>query len=342
MHIFIDESGSFAIPRERKPAGNCVGAVIIRDAALNAVLQDFAALSKNWVRTKHGEIKGRLLDENQFYDTIEMLAVHDVLFDCAAIDLGLHLSDEIEAHKEIQAQKLEAALTPEHQPEMIADVKRIAAELRAVSLPSYIQNIVQTELVQAVLRSKVLYFAQVYPSELGHFSWRIDAKDDAKTGAEKLWETLVHPTLEARSIREPDVHLIGADYSHYERFMTDLPKDRPRHSERSDDRGTDLKLLLNEDRKFEDSKNLLGLQIADVLTSIVGRAMRGNIRARAWWHLGKLMVRPLGPHEAIRLLRLNEHSRRWKEPEPFERLILRLRETARDVLVEKSSSTETV
>lgn len=349
MHIYIDESGTFAIPKREGPSISCAGAVVVADRTREELLREFLVLSTKWPRDPKGEIKGRLLRENDFYDLVELLVHYDVLFDCIAIDMGLHDEAAIAQHRDRQAQKIEAAVTPRHHPNMIRQMNEIAGQIRKQSPQQHAQFITMNELVLAVLETKLLYFAQVAPVEIGRFSWRIDAKADKLTTSEKIWRTLAPTVLEAASYREPGVHLMGADYSHFARFDTKL-SDREIQArrtfygaeERRGPGGYDIGLVLREDMKFEDSRLNTGLQLADAVVSLAARAMRGNIGRRAWWHLGKLMMMPLSHNEVIHLIRMqiDGPKAQWNRSPPYHQVLAHLHRTGRYPLVEETEWSE--
>jgi hypothetical protein len=303
-------------------------------------------LSRDWPRSEQGEIKGRLLSENHFYDLVELLSAHGALFDCIAIDTGLHQDAEAVTQQERQARNLEAAVTEQHQPSMIADVMETSNLIRKLSIPQYLQFVAMVEVVEACLRTKTLFLAQVAPRELGRFCWRIDAKDETRTQAEDLWRKLLPMILESRSVRNPDIHLAEGDYSHFKRFLVDIPASEVKRRQvalgvtpRSDGgakSGTNISLLMGEDMDFADSKTSVGLQLADTVTSLAARAMRASIGRRAWWHLGKLMLRPPPPQEVIRLIQLVEAARGWRSEPPYFQVLRHLKRTSLSLIAEEN------
>jgi hypothetical protein len=302
MHIFIDESGTFAIPQKPAPAVTCLGAVIIPDSRRETVFAKFMALAEHWPKTPDGEIKGKLLGENQFYDAVEMFADQGVVMECAATDMGLHSKAEIEKHRDIQADKLYDSVTPGiHFNSLIAEVRSMSAELRKLSINEYMQICLMNGLVHSIMQQKVLWFAQSAPAELGAFHWQIDAKGTAISRSEALWEKLVLPMQESLSWREPLIQIHEGDYSHLDRFSSTLSADEWAERVRVHGRpaawrelqpGLNIRMILNEDRAFLDSRKSVGLQIADVLVNLICRAMKGNVGKRAWWNLYKLMSLP--------------------------------------------------
>src|SRR5450755_1535772 len=93
-----------------------------------------------------------------------------------------------------------------------------------VSVQLYAQFVLLTTLVQSVLESATLYCVQRTPRTLGSFTWRIDAKDTQVTPYEKLWQQMVGPMLEYRSLSAPLCQLEGADYSAFNRYCGEAPK----------------------------------------------------------------------------------------------------------------------
>ena len=53
---------------------------------------------------------------------------------------------------------------------------------------------------------------------------------------------------------------------------------------------TDSRLLLTEQLQFLDSRASLGLQLADMLASILRRALNGHLQKSGWKDFGKLVV----------------------------------------------------
>ena len=57
------------------------------------------------------------------------------------------------------------------------------------------------------------------------------------------------------------------------------------------DRIIDAKRILTEQQKFVDSLDSLGIQLADMLASILRRALNDRLQLSGWKDLGKLLVR---------------------------------------------------
>ncbi len=55
--------------------------------------------------------------------------------------------------------------------------------------------------------------------------------------------------------------------------------------------GIDAKKLLTEKRSFEDSRNNLGLQLADIASTTLCRALNGNLLSAGWKPFARLLIR---------------------------------------------------
>ena len=53
----------------------------------------------------------------------------------------------------------------------------------------------------------------------------------------------------------------------------------------------DAKRIWTEELAFADSKNNLGLQLADIAASILYRALNGHLQARGWEPISNLLIR---------------------------------------------------
>jgi hypothetical protein len=86
LYVFIDESGTFSGFHDGSI--NVVGTLAIPDAKLQFLEKKFA---KVWARLPldKGEVKGRLLNEDQIDEVVTLLARNEVVFEATVLDLGL-------------------------------------------------------------------------------------------------------------------------------------------------------------------------------------------------------------------------------------------------------------
>ena len=98
MHIFIDESGTFAGIGANAPAVSTLGALIIATHRLPQLFSKYARLRTNLPKRK-GEVKGSLLNEAQVGSVIEILRKNGAIFCASMIDLADHAAEDIAQHR---------------------------------------------------------------------------------------------------------------------------------------------------------------------------------------------------------------------------------------------------
>jgi hypothetical protein len=183
--------------------------------------------------------------------------------------------------------------------------------MKALPNQLYVQAVTLTEVVNKVIRTSTLYYAQRIPSTLGRFKWRIDAKNVVITKYEQLWKEIVSPFLQSMSLREPILQLEGADYSalaRYETAESGIPDHLRAHvpAEASDVHPLDIKFLMTEDLRFAPSNRYTGLQMVDFLASAVRRACNGTLRPEGWKGVGRLMPKAESGENCLRFISLED------------------------------------
>jgi|SRR5215467_4584806 len=78
MHIFIDETGSFT-GIGKSPSISLVGALIVPDSRLASLEKKYRKLRKSFPKDDKGEVKGRLLNEQQIARVVPLLFEHSAL-----------------------------------------------------------------------------------------------------------------------------------------------------------------------------------------------------------------------------------------------------------------------
>lgn len=291
MHIFIDESGNFVIPEEKKSKVSCVTSLTIPDKHIDAVTRSFISLRKFW--GYEDEVKGSRLSEKQISDTIALLRSYNVLVDIICLDIGHHSSENVKKFKSIQADKLIENLTTEHHEKLVGQIHAYRERLLKLPNQLFIQATISILLIGRVIAHSPLYYCQRIPEELGNIVWFVDAKDKntGKTPFEELWSILLMPILESNF----SVGILDeGDYSYFKKYEVKL-KDMTDHqrslmSEKAVG-GIDIKKLIGEQLYFEDSSTNIGLQLVDIMSATFNRAMNGNLKVKGWRHLGTLMVK---------------------------------------------------
>ena len=216
--------------------------------------------------------------------------------------MATHGESVVSDFKERQAANLVANLTADHHPSIVAQLQALAAAIRRMPNQLFLQAFLMIELVLKVLEDSTLYYVQRYLAELGSIAWIIDQKNRTITEMEDTWSTLVLPMSESHFARKPLLSLIEADYSHFDaRYRIDAKDtETMRHvqwmaevygiPERERPPGLNATLLLSEQKQFADSTSSLGLQLADMLATILRRALNDRLQSPGWENFGRLLI----------------------------------------------------
>jgi hypothetical protein len=290
MHIFIDETGSFAIPAPF-PSPSLVGALVIPDRKLKYFDRIYGRLRPKLPKDK-GEVKGRVLNEEEIRSVVEVLLRCECLFEATVIELGTHTETGLTKHKMEQAKRITANLTEEHSSAAKTLLIQRKQELESSTLPQYVQTVVTIELIYRIINHATAYFCQRYPKELGAFHWVVDAKGRGSiaTSWEKWWSFMMLPMLQTMFLEKPAMHLTWGDYTYFKRFEMEMPDYLegvfPKSAERL---GTNLRLLMTESFRFS-SASEYGLEAVDIITNATRRALGGRLRKEGWGLIPQLMI----------------------------------------------------
>jgi hypothetical protein len=305
MRIYIDEAGPFVPPNPPRSLFSLVLALIIPTAIEKDLFYEFLRLRDTWPNQK-AEIKGSSLDEWQAAQVINLVLKYDTLVQFIALDANTHPDPVVEEFKNRQADAVTANITREHHPGPIPHLHQLGEAVRAMPNQLFLQAFATWELIIRTIREGTLYFVQRQPQELGDIGWVIDRKDRTITQMEDTWSTLILPLSESAFAREPLICIMEEDYSHFDtRYgFTEATVDpqmlqhiqwlssvygKPTRSNES--KGINAKLLLTEQRAFQDSHDSLGLQLSDMLAIILLRALNDRLQFRGWKDFGGLLVR---------------------------------------------------
>jgi hypothetical protein len=301
MRIYIDEAGNFVSQVSGQSLFSLVLALVVPSSIEAALFPEFSSLRSSWPNSGT-EIKGSQLDETQAAKLIDLVSRHDVFTDFFAVDMATHHASVVSKFKERQAAGITANLTTEHHRPIVAQLEELAAAIRRMPNQLFVQAFLMIELVLKIIEESTLYYVQRIPAELGSIAWTIDRKDRAITEMENTWSTLVLPMSESRFARKPLLSLRDADYSHFDaRYKINADDtETARHvqwmrevygipnTERPP--GLNATLLLSEQREFADSAGSLGLQLADMLATILRRALNNRLQSAGWTNLGRLLL----------------------------------------------------
>jgi Protein of unknown function (DUF3800) len=303
MNIYIDEAGSFVPPQMPYQHSYCLTLSLAVPSTIQTELfYEFLRLRDAWPN-QAVEIKGSSLDESQATQIINLVSRYPVLVNFFAVDMSTHGDALIEKFKNQQANEITAHLTPEHHDKVVAQMHDDAAQVRQMPNQLFLQAYLTILLVLDAAQDVPLFYAQRIPSDLGSIGWVIDRKNREITQMEKMWATYVLPFGESWFAKNPHIRLKESNYSYFdERYTVQLATADARtkehlewlqdiHGKRgSDDAIINAKALLSEQRKFVDSRDCLGVQLADMLGTILRRALNGRLQFDGWKDFGKLLV----------------------------------------------------
>lgn len=294
MHIYIDESGSFSGAGQEAPAISVVGALILDDATLPKLFRRYERLRANLPKNKVGEVKGSKLDEQQIAALVNLLRKNGAIFRPALIDMAYHAAEDIAAHRARRIASLGANLTEEHQPELREAVADLQARMAAFPDPLYIQMVLTIDMLRQVLEEMVNYHAQRNPKALAAFHWVVDAKQPSHvTDWEDWWSKTIVIWLQAVSLAKPGAFFAEGDYRHFERFrFHELPAYIAKEARQlgvKSTQGVDLGLMFTESFRFSSGIEP-GLELVDIVTNALRRAVVGNLGEAGWLPLRSLMI----------------------------------------------------
>jgi Protein of unknown function (DUF3800) len=307
MLIYIDEAGRFtsgdglsvvcALTLPHKEAGPC--------------RRELIRLTKDWPR-RDGELKAAELDTRPVVALVDVLYRHDALLHAVATDAAKHGQGAILRHQENQAEGITRHLTDDHLPTLVESVWKLRTALEKMPEQLYLQCVAMHQLVWSVAEETAMYFSQRRPTELAKFEWFVDAKDPTRiTSQEKWWRDVIGPLGESRTRREPfvTVHDDGFDYRHFDRaFSMEKDMGYP-NGPRQNASGIDIKKLISNHISFVDSKNDFFIQVADILTGCMRRALRARrVERKILLTLGRLMIgrKRQGVARTVQIVTLDE------------------------------------
>jgi hypothetical protein len=301
MRIYMDEAGNFVPQASGQSIFSLVLALVVPSSIEAKLFGEFSVLLSSWPNSGT-EIKGSKLDEAQAAQLIELASRHDVFVNFFAVDMATHGESVVNDVKSRQAAAITANLTPEHYPPIAAQLRELAAAIERMPNQLFLQAFLTIELVLKVIQESTLYYVQRLPAELGCIAWTFDQKNRTITEMETTWSTLVLPMSESHFARTSLLTLKGADYSHFDarygiaaddkEMSSHIQWTREAYGIRDVDRppGLNAGLLLSEQRQFADSASSLGLQLADMLATILRRALNNRLQSPGWENYGRLLL----------------------------------------------------
>lgn len=203
MHIFIDESGTFAIPPRGSESPCALGALVIPDHKIDLLYRRYERLRQQ-LPQEAGEVKGRLLDESQVAKVVDLLRRNQCIFEVLVIEMGRETFEEVRAHRDGAAAGLTKNLTSRHHDSLIKGVWKLRRQLEVMSLPLYVQYTLASQLLAQVVREIPTYWAQRQMKEILSYHWVVDGKGMAgTTGTERWWMSVKMGVLQSMLAQRP-------------------------------------------------------------------------------------------------------------------------------------------
>jgi hypothetical protein len=325
---YIDESGIFSNPANKPNIASVVAALIVPSRNKVRVFDEFREVSAEWPHDED-EIKGRLLNERQITTTAKMLQRYDCVVEMNIIDIGIHTEEELAEFQKGMCDQIAGWATEKHPEDFKKEVGEIAAALQKPKSPIFVEAFLLTVLIPRILNIGINYYARHIPKELKGFHWVIDAKDKAVTNFETAWHKIILPSIQHQTKQHPILRIENGDYTYFEPYYHLSPELAERA--RKDLEGEENKVAFDvapifRDFKFQDSKDVIGLQLADILANATQRALNGKLPDGGYEEIGGLMVTQ--EDLAIRIIRMDPkaevyHPIKVKSPfhDPINRML---------------------
>jgi hypothetical protein len=297
MQIFVDESGLF-VSSNKSGSWSVVAAFAVPDKAVPTMERLLGVAKTLLDRNLDSEIKLKDFgeDETAYFRFLANLArIGGVLF-ATGYDSSVNGPSAVVQHQKMQVSKVTENIDKMRYEGGRQGVLMTAEMLGKLSLQLYTQLYCQIRLMREVVRLSITYYAQRHPETLGTFTWRIDQCGAPPSAYERSFQQMTPILLQTVSLTNPLVKIRSPDfdYSHLDKFEIDVPsyfKD-DYGIDTKGDRGLDLQKLIRGDLAFVDSKQVLGVQVVDLVVSGIRRCLRRGFQdnERAAALLGALMV----------------------------------------------------
>lgn len=229
-----------------------------------------------------GEVKGRRLTEKQVAKVIDLLARNGGIFEAAIVDMNVQSAEELQKQISILRDNHTNRMSPLGLQKNKEMIERALANFDSMSQQLQVQFILLTQILHRALQHATAYHSLRVPKELGKIEWFIDAKSNKDvTKAEAWWSETVAPFLASKSISAPAMTIPCGDYSYYDNAYGGEGEDA--------NLGHDLSKVFAE-ITFSGDINY-GLELVDILTNSLRRALVGNLQKSGWANLPELVIR---------------------------------------------------
>ena len=318
MNICIDESGTFVYTTAQE-SWNCVAAYVYPENYRRAITELMCRLKRRIGKKRASEVKLRDMSEDDYLWLLSNLRQLDGVLYAVATDASVNTPNIVEQHQRQQVNNILKPIPLMRYEEGRQGLRDLADKVGRMPIQLYIQMFSQVHLVLVILHSAILYFVQRKPQTLRRFRWRIDQKNSERTEYERAFSQVLPALLQSASLREPMIMLEGADYSWFDRFYypegeepTYLQDVYGIESNDADNRKLNIGQIVREDAKYVDSKENIGVQVADLLASGLRRCLRNNFACNdeVASLLGSLMVQGMGNDTPVKLISFGVENHR--------------------------------
>jgi hypothetical protein len=304
MHIYCDESGSFA-------TANYAGAWCIIASYVLAESQRKAAsdvLRRHKLRagaTYRDEVKRASISEADYFIFLAELARVGGVAIAIATDSGANQGAA--ANQIAQLSKLTGALEGASNRER-DEIDRVLRDMSSLSPQLYVEFACRLHLGWRTIRLATLYFSGRYPATLGRFNWQLDEKPP---NLQRLYRSSLPGFIQELAKDQPLELLEEANYQHLRAFL--IPSDVHSGIQDADIPPANQRIynaarMLTEEAKFVDSKTSFGVQIADLIVGGLRACLRGEFKNndRAARLLGRLLFDKDTEHQILPLMHFTE------------------------------------
>jgi hypothetical protein len=300
VHIFIDESGTFA--RAPQPGAWCVvAAYVVGSRERVAAEEALNALKARAGRSPIDEIKRSDVSEEDYLRFLEDLSYQGGFLVSVASDAGIN--DGVSENQKGQVRIIRDAIDGLESTKDKLEAEALAAAMEALSPQLYVEIICRMYLAWLAVNVGVAHYVQIEPKTLWRMDWFFDAKGGAGTAFERAHGPLMAGLASEMSKIHPMPFVAGADYSHFGRFIRGgaavLRPTSPWQT-RADVMVIPQRVY-RESQAFVDSVRSRGVQIADLLVSGIAALLRGKFsdQERAAHSLGRLTMRLYATDDAV-------------------------------------------
>lgn len=299
MHIYCDESGSFATANTQ--GSWCVIASYVLAEQQRALAR--RVLLQHKLRagaTYRDEVKRSATTEAKYFIFLEELATVEGMAVAIATDSGFnHGAAE---NRDAQVTMITAALAGANDNRQY-EIKKLQTEMSALSPQLYVEYGCRLHLAWRTIRLAALYFCNRYTATLGRFRWRMD---DKPPRLKELYHCSIPGFIEQLGKDEPLELLDIGDYWALARFI--VPSEVIAGTSRSpppvQKRIYSAARMMTDDVAFVDSTTCDGVQIADLVVSGLYCCLRGGFEDnnRAAELLGRLLFSKANDQQVLPLV----------------------------------------